>query len=139
MSSRIFTFLLVFALFGSLNAAIVVPPVVTPSDEATATEIDAEAAARAAVLDYRASLKAMSARERRTLKKEQRSALKNALENREDVSENLLLLIIIAIFIPPLAMYLHQGEINSKFWISLILTLLFYVPGLIYTLVTILG
>ena len=137
MSLRIFTFLLLFVLFGSLNAAIVVPPVVTPTAATTAT--DAEAAARAAVLDYRASLKAMSAKERRALKKEQRTALKNALENQEDISENLLLLIVIAIFIPPLAMYLHQGEINNKFWISLILTLLFYIPGLIYTLVTILG
>jgi uncharacterized membrane protein YqaE (UPF0057 family) len=52
---------------------------------------------------------------------------------------NTLLLVIIAILLPPLAVYLHQGEINSKFWIDLLLTLLFYVPGLIYALVVILG
>ena len=58
--------------------------------------------------------------------------------NAEPVT-NTLLLVIIAILLPPLAVYLHQGEINSKFWISLLLSLLFYVPGLIYSLVVILG
>lgn len=47
--------------------------------------------------------------------------------------------VIVAILLPPLGMYLHEGEINSRFWISLLLTLLFYLPGLIYTLVIILG
>jgi uncharacterized membrane protein YqaE (UPF0057 family) len=35
--------------------------------------------------------------------------------------------------------YLHQGEINNKFWISLLLTLLFFLPGVIYALIVILG
>lgn len=52
---------------------------------------------------------------------------------------NTLLLVIVAILIPPLAVYLHQGEINSKFWIALLLTLLFYFPGLIYALIVIFG
>jgi uncharacterized membrane protein YqaE (UPF0057 family) len=52
---------------------------------------------------------------------------------------NLLLLILITILIPPLGVYLHEGEINTRFWISLILTLLFYFPGLIYSLIVILG
>ena len=51
---------------------------------------------------------------------------------------DLLLLVIIAILLPPLAMALYDG-ITSRFWISLLLTLLFYLPGLIYTLVIILG
>ncbi|MEM1119998.1 MAG: YqaE/Pmp3 family membrane protein [Bacteroidota bacterium] len=49
-----------------------------------------------------------------------------------------MLLVILAILIPPLAMGLYDG-ITNRFWISLLLTLLFYVPGLIYTLVVILG
>lgn len=48
-----------------------------------------------------------------------------------------VLLVIITILLPPLGVFLHQGEINSKFWISLLLTLLFYVPGLIYSLLVI--
>jgi uncharacterized membrane protein YqaE (UPF0057 family) len=48
-----------------------------------------------------------------------------------------LLLVIITILLPPLGVFLHQGEINNKFWISLLLTLLLYVPGLIYSLLVI--
>ncbi|NTW34106.1 MAG: YqaE/Pmp3 family membrane protein [Bacteroidetes bacterium] len=48
-----------------------------------------------------------------------------------------LLLCIIAIFIPPLAVFLNNG-IGSEFWIDLILTLCFFVPGLIYALYLIL-
>ncbi len=47
-------------------------------------------------------------------------------------------LIILAILLPPLAVYLHQQEINNKFWISLLLTLLFWLPGVIYALVVVL-
>jgi uncharacterized membrane protein YqaE (UPF0057 family) len=50
---------------------------------------------------------------------------------------NPVLLTIVTILIPPLGVFLHQGEINSKFWISLVLTILFYVPGLIYSLLVI--
>lgn len=54
-------------------------------------------------------------------------------------STNTLLLVILAILLPPLAVFLHQGEINSKFWIALILTLLFFIPGMIYALITVLS
>lgn len=53
-------------------------------------------------------------------------------------STNTLLLVILAILLPPLAVYLHEGEINNKFWISLLLTLLFFLPGVIYALVVVL-
>ncbi len=56
-----------------------------------------------------------------------------------DPSTNTLLLVILAILLPPLAVYLHQGEINSKFWIDLILTLIFWIPGVVYALIVILG
>jgi len=32
-----------------------------------------------------------------------------------EASTNTLLLVILAILLPPLAVYLHQGEINTKF------------------------
>ena len=48
-------------------------------------------------------------------------------------------IVIVTILLPPLGVYLHEGEINSRFWISLLLTLLFYVPGLIYSLIIVLG
>ena len=127
--------LLLFFVVGGLNAAIVVPAVTPATEAAAPSETELADIAR----EYRASLKAMSAHDRRELKREQRRALKDALQHRRDTSEDTLLLVIICIFIPPLAVFLHQGEINSKFWISLLLTLLFYVPGLIYSLITILG
>jgi uncharacterized membrane protein YqaE (UPF0057 family) len=69
-----------------------------------------------------------------------------------DVSTNTLLLVIIAILIPPLAVYIHEGDINNRFWISVLLTILGYVifgfagifflgslPGIIYALYVILS
>lgn len=50
-----------------------------------------------------------------------------------------LLLVILAILLPPLAVYFYEGEINNRFWISLILTLLGWLPGIIYALILILG
>ncbi len=52
---------------------------------------------------------------------------------------NQLLSAIIAIFIPPLGVALYEGAITMNFWIDLILTLLFYLPGLIYALIVILA
>jgi uncharacterized membrane protein YqaE (UPF0057 family) len=72
--------------------------------------------------------------ERKAFKKELKAKLKELR-----ASDDLLLLIIIAILLPPLAMYLYEGSITTRFWISLLLTLLFYLPGLVYTLVVILG
>lgn len=56
-----------------------------------------------------------------------------------DISENTVLLAILSILLPPLAVYLHQGEVNNKFWLSLVLTLLGWLPGIIYALVVVLG
>ncbi|TAE15064.1 MAG: YqaE/Pmp3 family membrane protein [Bacteroidetes bacterium] len=51
---------------------------------------------------------------------------------------NTVLLAILAILLPPLAVYLKNKEINTQFWISLVLTLLFIVPGIIYALLVVL-
>lgn len=71
--------------------------------------------------------------------KKEIKAFKAAKKANGEPSTNTLLLVILAILLPPLAVYLHQGEINNKFWISLILTLLFFVPGVIYALIVVLG
>jgi uncharacterized membrane protein YqaE (UPF0057 family) len=54
-----------------------------------------------------------------------------------DLNENTLLLVIIAILLPPLAVGLKTG-FGSSFIIGLILWLLFYFPGLIYALYVVL-
>lgn len=47
-----------------------------------------------------------------------------ATDASNDSDVHILILIILAIIIPPLAVFLYYGEINTQFWISLILTLL---------------
>ncbi|HJV19544.1 MAG TPA: YqaE/Pmp3 family membrane protein [Sediminibacterium sp.] len=49
-----------------------------------------------------------------------------------------VLLAILAILLPPLAVYLHENQTNGKFWISVLLTLLFWLPGVIYALIVVL-
>jgi len=44
-----------------------------------------------------------------------------------------LLALIATIFIPPLGVALKKG-LSTDFWINLILTLLFFVPGLIHAI-----
>ena len=51
----------------------------------------------------------------------------------EDITTNKLLLVIIAIFIPPLAVGLKSG-IGGALILNIILTLLFYLPGLLHAL-----
>ncbi len=55
-----------------------------------------------------------------------------------DASTNTLLLVIIAILIPPLAVGLKKG-IGGALLLSIILTLLFYLPGLLHALYVILN
>ncbi|MDB5248442.1 MAG: hypothetical protein JWQ40_2836 [Segetibacter sp.] len=86
--------------------------------------------------------KSLSRNERKERIKEVKKAVKQFKADKKAgaaASTNTLLLVIVAILLPPLAVFLHQGEINSKFWIDLLLTLLFYIPGLIYALIVILG
>lgn len=52
--------------------------------------------------------------------------------------EMLLLAIIFAILIPPLGVAIYEG-ITTRFWISLLLTILFFIPGMIYSLLVVCG
>ena len=133
---RIFTRLLCLAMAlgmfqGTVNA-------ISPLNAPATGEPD-PAVVKAAV----ASFNNLSKKEKNQRIKEVKAAVKEFKAKQAAKGEaaeiNTLLLILITILIPPLGVYLHQGEINSKFWISLILTLLFYVPGLIYSLIVILG
>ena len=113
------------------RASLIVPPSTTHSGP-TPDEVNAAMA----------SFKALSRKEKREKVREVRKeirAFKAARKAGKDTDTNTLLLVILAILLPPLAVYLHEGEINNRFWISLILTLLGWLPGIIYALVVILG
>ncbi len=47
----------------------------------------------------------------------------NAADATNDSDVNLILLVILALLLPPLAVYLYFGELNVHFWINLILCL----------------
>ncbi len=132
MTLRSFTLFLLLAVFAVTPAFAVVAPIAPPTaNEATALE---------AAREYRESLKNMTAKERRALKRDQRHAVKDAIRAYREgnaPSTNTLLLVILAILLPPVAVLVYEGELTSRFWICLLLTLLFYIPGLIYALITI--
>jgi len=56
---------------------------------------------------------------------------------RDNVSVPFVVIVLCAIFIPPLGVGLMYG-LNSYFWIDLILTLLFFFPGMIFALIVVL-
>ncbi len=94
------------------------------------------------IKDALSEFKNLSKAERNSRIKDVKKELKEykkAKKAGKEPSTNTLLLVILALLLPPLAVYLHEGEINNKFWISLILTLLFFIPGVIYALVVVLG
>jgi uncharacterized membrane protein YqaE (UPF0057 family) len=53
--------------------------------------------------------------------------------------DNQIVKIIIALFIPPLAVYLHEGKITKNFWINVVLwVFLLGIGGIIHALYIIL-
>lgn len=102
---------------------------------------------RKVMRELRKELKGMTKEEKqefqnqvvRQLKEQQLTSIISEDDQRETGGSGVstVVLAIVTFFIPPLGVFLHQGAINSKFWISLVLTLLFYVPGLIYSMLVI--
>lgn len=128
-------------------AAIVASLIVAPSTAAVLAEpapVAATAPSDEKVNTALGEFKALSKKEKRERIREAKSAIKKYKADKlagraADSDVNQLLLVILAIFLPPLAVYLHQGEINTKFWISLVLTLIFWIPGVIYSLLVVLN
>jgi uncharacterized membrane protein YqaE (UPF0057 family) len=118
----------------NINASVIVP-------SATSSIVPGDpdpAAVKSALKDFR-NLSKKEKKERikevKTLIKHYKAEKKSSAEG----SDNTVLLAILAILLPPLAVYLHQGEINSKFWIDLLLTIIFWLPGVVYALIVIFG
>lgn len=117
-------------MFSALHSVALIVPVHQTSTSTVVT------------LDPLKNWKSLSQKERNVRVKEAKKEIKNFKREKRNGGEadtNTLLLVILAILLPPLAVYLHQGEINTKFWISLILTLLGFLPGIIYALIVVLG
>lgn len=123
--------LIIGSSFTNVSAAFIVPA-------STASEKPDPATVKAAMEAFNNLSKAERKEKIKELKKELK-VFKAAKKAGNAPSTNTVLLVILAILLPPLAVYLHEGVINKRFWISLLLTLLFFVPGVIYALVIILG
>jgi uncharacterized membrane protein YqaE (UPF0057 family) len=55
------------------------------------------------------------------------------------MDSNKILLIVISLFIPPLAVFLKNGnKINNEFWLNLVLTFFGGIPGVLHALYLIL-
>lgn len=99
------------------------------------------------------ALREMPRKERKNrlkLAKKELNNFKAARKRGEDVDTNLLLLVLLAIILPPVAVYLHEGTTNTRFWITLLLFVLgisgFFLFGwwallasIVYALLIVLG
>jgi uncharacterized membrane protein YqaE (UPF0057 family) len=135
------------AAFGA--SIVIVPETTTPATDVTATTegiftnpespLPDAITLKSAVDDF----KSLSRAERRDRIKEAKVAFKEFKKEKKagkaEDSSNRLLEIIVTILLPPVGVLIHQGKVDGKFWIDLILTLLFYIPGLIYGLIVVLG
>lgn len=71
-------------------------------------------------------------KELRQLVKQQKKDIKAALK----MQGANILEVVLSFLLPPLAVFLHDG-IGTYFWLSLILTLLFWIPGVIFALLVV--
>jgi uncharacterized membrane protein YqaE (UPF0057 family) len=136
--------IMLFLLTASISSTIFSPLMaanIAPSAVPVTSETPRENP-RLSISDLAKEFKGLSRKERKERIKEVKKELRNFRKEKRnggDPSTNTLLLVILAILLPPLAVYLHEGEINFKFWLSLLLTLLFFLPGVIYALIVVLG
>lgn len=120
---------LAFLLLLNSPASAIVPATV-PNDDPTTT-----------IVNGIKEFKSLPRSERKARLKELRKTLREWRANRRagKESDNQILAIIFAILIPPLGVFIYQQRITTKFWISLLLTLLFWLPGAIYSLLVVTG
>ena len=137
--------ILTSAAFGA--TIVIVPESTTPATDVTTTEgiftnpespLPDAITFKSAVDDF----KNLSKADRKDRIKEAKAAFKEFKKEKKagaESSSNRLLEIIVTILLPPVGVLIHEGKIDSKFWIDLLLTLLFYLPGLVYGLIVVLG
>jgi uncharacterized membrane protein YqaE (UPF0057 family) len=139
LMKKMFTRLMVVLVTLSLISSPVVSVAMTiPTAASTPSNEPDPAVVKSAMEEF----KSLSRKERKMRVKDAKKALRQFKADKragKEPSENTVLLVILAILLPPLAVYLHEGEINTRFWISLVLTLLFWIPGVIYALIVVLG
>jgi len=137
MKKTAINFTLVLLTFISINVKASSSETITTK---TATEKSNETINDAVVQDAMLQFKSLSRVDKKEKYAEAKKLMKEhkAQKANAEPSTNTILLAILAILLPPLAVYLHEGEFNTKFWLDLLLTLLFFLPGVIYALIVVL-
>jgi uncharacterized membrane protein YqaE (UPF0057 family) len=132
-------FVITFTTILVPSFALTLPPAADPStDSKDPSAVLSKEKIDAAMKEFK-SLSKHDRKERvKDAKKTWKEYKADKRAGKAEPSDNTVLLVILAILLPPLAVYLHEGQINTKFWISILLTLLFWVPGVIYALIVIL-
>lgn len=133
LHTRFFTLLMLVIFTSPVLASSLVIPVV-PATTAS-TEPDPESV-KAAMKEFRS----LSRSEKKARLKDAKKLLKEYRADKragKTAETDQVLLAILAILLPPLAVYLKTEEIGGKFWLSVILTLLFWIPGVVYALLVV--
>jgi uncharacterized membrane protein YqaE (UPF0057 family) len=128
MKKLIFTIVLfsAIALSSISSYAAILPP----------ASIKTEAQIKEGVHEFN-SLSKKDKKERVSKVKAAVQQYKANLKNGESIDDNKLLAIIFAILIPPVGVVLYENKVTTKFWISLLLTFIFWLPGMIYSLLVV--
>lgn len=139
--------ILTSSVFGA--SIVITPETTTPATEATTATQGVYAnpespmpdaiTLKSAVNDFKSLSKAERKDRLKEAKSEFKKYKKEKKEGKATNSSNRLLEIIVTILLPPVGVLIHEGKVDNKFWIDLILWLLFYIPGLIYGLIVVLG
>ena len=127
---KIFCSLLMTALMSSMIPLQSSALVVLPGGEPDPVTV------KAALANFK-SLSKQEKKERVKEVKKQWKLFKKEKKRNKSAKVEMVVLIILAILLPPLAVYLHQGEINGKFWLSILFWFLFIIPGIIYALLVV--
>jgi uncharacterized membrane protein YqaE (UPF0057 family) len=128
------TILTICLLFFIILSAIT-PSYASLSPVTSAMGNSEPASAKTALAEFKGLSKKEKKLRVKDAKKQWRLLNKKKNSNKEEV--DMAVLIILAILLPPLAVYLHQEEINYHFWLSLILWCIILIPGIIYALLVV--
>jgi uncharacterized membrane protein YqaE (UPF0057 family) len=127
-------------IFSSLLMAVMMTSIIPLQSSALVLLPGSNEPSPATVKAAFAEFKSLSKKEQKLRVKEAKKQVKVfQKEKKANQSANveMWLLIVLAILLPPLAVYLHEGEINGKFWLSILFWFLFIIPGVIYALLVV--
>lgn len=110
----------------------------TSSQPADSTTAEETAVLNSALREFHAVGKA----ERKSRLREARKMLRQYKATKKKGANpdgDIVFLAILAVLLPPLAVYLKEKTINKRFWIDLLLWFLFILPGIVFAMLIVFG